>query len=178
MGVAVVRLFRSDKGVRRSVQSRGRAERRRGSGVTTTTQADRPNRAPNGTPERSITMRPRYHWALLALALAAGATVGQEKGDKGEKNDPRGKPDPGAIEVRFADDSTVKMVLLHSNIEVTTRYGKLTVPVSELRRIEFGLRITEDTAKKIAAAVARLGSREFKQRDAAVAELLALREPS
>jgi hypothetical protein len=118
-------------------------------------------------------MRSRHHGVLLALAFAAGAAFGQDKGDK---NAAASRPDANAIEVRFADDSTVKMALQHANVEVATRYGKLTVPISEIRRIEFGLRIPEETVKRVEAAVARLGSADFKQREAASAELLGLRE--
>jgi hypothetical protein len=116
-----------------------------------------------------------YPWALLGMALVVASAFGQEKG---EKNAPSSKPDPNTIEVRFADDSMVKMVLQHNSIEVATRYGKLTVPVGEIRRIEFGLRVPEETVKRIDAAIARLASQDFKQRDAASAELLALRELS
>jgi len=118
-------------------------------------------------------MRSRYYWVLLGTALAVVGAHGQ---DKGEKSVPSSKPDLNAVEVRFADDSTVKMVLQHNSVEVVTRYGKLNVPVGDIRRIEFGLRIPEDTAKRIEAAIAGLGSSSFKQRDTATAELLGLRE--
>ena len=117
-------------------------------------------------------MLARFRWALFAvLCLMMGVVSGQ---DKNPKSEPR--PDPNTIEVRFADDSVVKMVLQHSTIEVATRYGKLSVPVQDMRRIEFGLRIPEATAKRIEAAVAALGNSDFKKRDAANAELLSLRE--
>jgi hypothetical protein len=126
-------------------------------------------------------MKFRYHWALLAAALAVAVAPGQ---DKDGKNVPGPRPDPNQekadsraiVEVRFADDSTVKMVLQNSSIEVATRYGKLTVPVGEIRRIELGLRVPEGAAKRIDAAIALLGSPDFKQREAATAELLELRE--
>jgi hypothetical protein len=119
-------------------------------------------------------MRSRYPWALLAVALAvAGVTVGQEKDAKTAAG-PR--PHPYPVEVRFADDSTVKAALLDKHIEVATRYGKLTVPVEEIRSIQLGLHVPEDTASQIDAAITRLGSQEFAQREAAGAELLELRE--
>src|SRR5262245_41595597 len=115
-------------------------------------------------------MRSRYLWVLLAGAFVlAGATVGQEKEAKGPPA-PRANPYP--VEVRFADDSTIKAALLEKHIEVATRYGKLTVPVDEIRNIEFGMRISDETAKRIETAIARLGSQEFAQREAATAELL------
>ena len=110
---------------------------------------------------------------LVGLILTTAGAIGQEKSDK---NSPVTKVDPNSIEVRFADESLVKMVLLHSSIEVVTRYGKLTVPASDIRRIEFGLRVPEETTKRIELAVNRLGSADFKQREAACAELLSLRE--
>jgi hypothetical protein len=118
-------------------------------------------------------MRSRYHGVLLGVAFAAGAALGQEKSDK---NGAGSKPDANSVEVRFADDSTVKMALQHASVEVATRYGKLTVPISEIRRIEFGLRIPEESAKRIEAAIVRLGSADFKQREAASTDLLGLRE--
>src|SRR5689334_6146502 len=104
-------------------------------------------------------MRPRFHWVLLSATLVVGSAVGQPKEDK-----PAAKSDANMVEVRFADDSTVKMSLQHSSIEVATRYGKLSVPVTEIRRIEFGLRIPDETAKRIATAVSQLGAPDFKQR--------------
>jgi hypothetical protein len=115
---------------------------------------------------------PRY-WALLNVALALAVVKGQEKNDKAA---PSAKPEDHAVEFRFADDSTVKMALQNTRIEVVTRYGKLTVPVAEIRRIDFGLRIPEETGKRIEAAIAQLAVKEFKQREAAAAELIKLRE--
>jgi hypothetical protein len=122
-------------------------------------------------------MRSRYRWALLAAAFVVGVTVGQEKDkEKDAKGAPGARPNAYPVEVRFADDSTVKAALQDKTITVTTRYGKLTVPVDEVRNIELGLRIPEDTAKRIDAAVARLGSADYAEREAAGAELLELRE--
>jgi hypothetical protein len=116
-------------------------------------------------------MRLHHGFVLMcAVPVVAQAMVGVASGQE------KARSDANAVEVRFADDSTVKMVLQHAEIEVVTRYGKLTVPVGEMRRIEFGLRIPEETTRRIEAAVARLGSAEFKQRDAASAELLGMRE--
>jgi hypothetical protein len=105
--------------------------------------------------------------------IVAGATDGQEKE---AKNPPGPRPSSYPVEVRFADDSTVKAALLEKNLEINTRYGKLTVPVDEVRSIELGLRIPDETAKRIETAVARLGSQDFGQREAASAELVELRE--
>jgi hypothetical protein len=128
-------------------------------------------------------MRSRYASALLGVALiVGGATVGQEKvtkdakDTKNTKEAPAARPVPYPVDVRFADDSSVKAALQDKTVEITTRYGKLTVPVEEIRSIELGMRIPPETAKRIEAAVAKLGSQTFAEREAASAELLELRE--
>jgi hypothetical protein len=120
-------------------------------------------------------MRSRYQRALLVAALAVAGAAGQEPT---EKKVPTPAAEPNAVEVRFADDSVVKMVLQDGSIPVSTRYGRLMIPVGEVRRIDFGLHTDADTAKRIDTAVARLASRDFKLRDAATAELIALRAQS
>src|SRR5262249_25287866 len=83
---------------------------------------------------------------------------------------------PGAAEVRFADGSTVRMVLTQSTVDVVTRYGKLSVPVADVRKIEFGLRYPEAVQSRIDAEIPRLASDDAKARDAASRELLTFRE--
>ena len=80
----------------------------------------------------------------------------------------------GAIEVRFTDSSNMKVQLRDTHLEVETPYGKLRIPVADIRRIEFATRVSDETAKKIDAAVVSLGSNEFKTREQASAELAAL----
>src|SRR5437763_16364484 len=76
---------------------------------------------------------------VLTILLAAGNSLAQEKGDK---TVPIAKAPTSNIEVRFADGSVVKMALLESKVEIATRYGKLSVPVEDIRRIEFGFRVS------------------------------------
>ena len=119
-------------------------------------------------------MRSRTRWALLALALAvAGVTVGQEKDTK---NATSPRPNLYPVEVRFTDESIVKAALLDKSITIVTRYGKLSVPIDEIRSIEFGLRIPVDIAKRIERAIAHPNHEDFAQRESASAELLELRE--
>lgn len=117
----------------------------------------------------------RFRYSALLLLLAAG--VSEAANPEKVSNDPP-KPDvkSNAVEARFADGSTVKMTLLQDHVEVMTRYGKLSIPTSEIRRIEFGLRLPETTARRIDEAVIKLGSADFKERSAASVELLSLRE--
>jgi hypothetical protein len=108
--------------------------------------------------------------AVVAAALAAclaGASA-QEKEKPAEA--------PAAPELRFADGSAVRMALLQDQIEVQTRYGKLLVPLAEVRSIEFGLRISPEAARRLEAAAAGLASEDFQSREKAAADLIALRE--
>lgn len=75
-------------------------------------------------------------------------------------------------EVRFADGSVVRMNVLQETIEVTTRYGKLTIPTDEIRRIDMGLHIPEGIDKQIDGAIRNLSSESFKQREDASKDLL------
>jgi hypothetical protein len=124
---------------------------------------------------------------LLAAVLVAGlsltAPLPVSVGAAPLADDPpmdKARPpvEPGAIEVRFTDNRTVKMILKDEKIELITSYGKLLVPVADIRRIEVATRIPEETAKRIAKAITHLGSTEFTEREAAVAELLKLKEKS
>jgi hypothetical protein len=119
-------------------------------------------------------MRFPYHWLLASVALSLPAgVVAQEKETKAPASP---KPSPYAVEVRFADDSVIKAALQDKNIVVVTRYGKLTVAVDEIRSIELGMRVPEESLKRVDAAIGMLGNSDFAKRETASAELLELRE--
>jgi hypothetical protein len=80
------------------------------------------------------------------------------------------------VEVRFTDNSVLKLFIRDDKLEFLTEYGKLYIPVADVRRIECGLRVTDDVAKRVDAAVEDLGNSQFRRREAASAILLALRE--
>lgn len=77
-------------------------------------------------------------FSLMSVLFVVGSVSAQEK--------PSANPTGGTIEVRFADDSNVKMTLETTSIDVVTRYGRLTVPTSDIRRIEFGTRPSAELA--------------------------------
>jgi hypothetical protein len=85
-------------------------------------------------------------------------------------------PDPttGPVEVRFTNGSIVVMTLLQETIEVQTEYGRLTVPHRDVRQIEFGVRTSEEERQKIDDALRRLANTSFKEREAAVQDLVRL----
>lgn len=82
--------------------------------------------------------------------------------------------EPGEVEITFANGSLVRMTLLPEKIEIETEYGKLSVPARDVRRIDFGMHMPEGTSAKIDAAIKNLASADFKQRDGAVRDLVAL----
>jgi hypothetical protein len=84
------------------------------------------------------------------------------------------KPEDVEVEAHFLDGTTVRRAVLKVGVEIKTKYGSLTVPVSAIRRIEFGLHVPEETAKRIEAAVKKLGSERFEEREAATKELVGL----
>src|SRR5262245_23859028 len=126
-------------------------------------------------------MSPRVQSWLGTVVLVAGlamTSLAADDGDKSSTKPPPGKAgrDPALVEVRFTDNSTMKLSLREERIEVATRYGKLVVPVAEIQRIEFGTRLSEEDGQKIEAAINNLGSPQYKVREAAHADLVAFHE--
>ncbi len=130
-----------------------------------------------------ITIR-RVVPVVVVLALAV-PLIGQQPPkdkpgpDERTAKEKAGKPfEAGPLDAHFTDDSHLKVKLRDEKIELVTPYGKLVIPVADVRRIEFATRVPDDVAKKVEAAVANLGKEDFKTREAASAELLALGIPS
>jgi len=112
---------------------------------------------------------------MLRSILFLGSALALAAVPQAESQTPTAKKtEPGEVEVTFANGSVVRMTLLPDKLEIDTPYGKLSVPMRDVRRIDFGLHMPEGTEKKIAAAIKRLSSAEFKERDAAVHELVGL----
>jgi hypothetical protein len=106
---------------------------------------------------------------LLGASLVL-LVLGISRADEPKKNTTR----PGEVIALFHDGTKVRMVILQDKLEVTTKYGKLTVPAADVRRVEFGFRVPEETARKLEEAIANLGSPNFPQREAATKELTAM----
>jgi hypothetical protein len=101
---------------------------------------------------------------VLGGAFAAPPDDSREPAkDKVTKGEP--------ADVICADGSTVRITLLNENVELETKYGKLTIPAADVRRIEFAFRLPDEMTKKLAAAVKRLGDTSFEEREAASKEL-------
>lgn len=97
--------------------------------------------------------------ATCSFSLAPG---------QGKKDAPR----PNLAEVRFCDGSLVRMTLLQDDLEIMTKYGKLTVPFRDVRRIDFGLHLPEGVGEHIDHSIKQLGSETYKDRDEAVKHLV------
>jgi len=102
--------------------------------------------------------------------LVAGRrqTVSQERAAKSESG---ARPGTNRFEVRFTDDSNLKVELKVERIELHTPHGKLEFPLADIRRIEFATRVPADVAIRVDAAVADLASNQFRVREAAAATL-------
>jgi hypothetical protein len=83
-------------------------------------------------------------------------------------------PEPEEAELRYADGSVIRAVILQDRLEVMTRYGKLSVPAREIRHIEFGVHLPPGIEQRVAAAIRELASEQYKNREAAVRDLVAL----
>ncbi len=99
---------------------------------------------------------------------------GENKGIK-EK---RPAADPNEVEIRLSDGSRVRMLILQGSLEIETKYGKLVTPTSELRRLEFGIRIPAEVTKKIEDNIKRLGNDSYQEREKAVKELVGIGAPA
>ena len=79
------------------------------------------------------------------------------------------------IEVIYRDGSKVRMaVATATTIGVATKYGQLTIPISEIGLIRLQPRLTDSNKKKIADAIARMGDSSFARREDASSKLRAM----
>ncbi len=111
---------------------------------------------------------------FVCWASTAWADQPRKSGEDPVSKD--GKVGDAQMEVRFTDNSVLKMTLREERIEFITEYGKLYIPLADVRRIELGRRIPEEVAKKVNTALAELGNNNYRRREAAMATLLAFRE--
>jgi hypothetical protein len=129
------------------------------------------------TAHRAAWVRRGLLAALLGLlALSAPRTGSAGDPPATAKPGEKAAKAPGPFEVRFTDNGTLKLTVRDEHVEVITRYGRLQVPVADIRRIEFATRIPDDIAQRAEDAAGKLGHADFKQRQAATAELRNLRE--
>jgi hypothetical protein len=109
-------------------------------------------------------MRKRILGALCLSLLLSTRSPGQET-EKQERSQT-------LAEVRFGDGSLVRMTLLQEDLEVMTRYGKLTIPVGEIRKIDFGLHVPSGLDQQITTSIKLLGSEVYREREGATKDLV------
>ena len=112
--------------------------------------------------------RPGIWFAALGVILICHASFAADP--------PAKRTDGTTVEVRFHDGSTLKLAVREEKIELQTAYGKLQIPVAEISRIEFGMRLPKETMEKIQTSIDALNSEQPKDRERAEADLLAQRE--
>lgn len=128
---------------------------------------------------RTRTWVVRVAGVLVLAVLGVAGLLPDAAGNAPQQDQPK-KPTgsekekaPPTVEVRFTDDSTMKLALVEQKLELDTPHGKLSIPVADIRQIDFGWRIPEEDAKRIDAAITDLASMDFNRRKAASEELAA-----
>src|SRR5437588_8357809 len=101
---------------------------------------------------------------LLGVTVAFAQEAGTK--DVNVKND--------EAEVHFANGSSVRLAILQDKIDVQTRYGKLSIPLADIQRIEFGVHLPPDIARKVEEGIAKLASSQYADREEGTSELTAL----
>ena len=81
---------------------------------------------------------------------------------------------PGEVDIHFLNGSTVRMVIVSDKVEIATEYGKLMVPVKDIRAVEFGLHFPEGVETKIDDAIKGLGKSDYREREKAATALIDL----
>jgi LCCL domain len=109
----------------------------------------------------------------LTLPLACRADPVERPGEEKPIKDRAEKPaaEAGVFEVHLNDNGNLKVKLRDEKIELTTPYGKLSIPASEIHQIEFATRVPEEVTKKVEAAIVGLASADFKTRETATTDL-------
>jgi hypothetical protein len=121
---------------------------------------------------------------LIAFLALLAPLVGQQPSksvSKPVEKELFGEPgktgnEPLPTYAHFHDGSVLKLTLREERIEFVTPYGKQLIPVTDIRRIDFGLHIDAATAKLVEAAITGLGSGDSKERATAATALLDLGE--
>jgi hypothetical protein len=114
---------------------------------------------------------PVRSFAAAALACALGSVVSAAQPPKPGDAKPDTKPGARAekelpsFELRTQDETVMKVSLLDQSLVLNTKFGKLTIPASEVRRIEFGFRFPEGAEEKITKAIENLGAEAFRTRE-------------
>lgn len=105
-------------------------------------------------------------WARSSVVVLGVALGMVARGQEPPRTGPI-KSVAGSWEVRYTDDSTMKLTLLEDTLSLLTPHGTLQIPVRDIKKIEFGARLSEADQKAVDAAITDLASTETTKREAA-----------
>ncbi len=114
-------------------------------------------------------MRQDRLWATAVVVGCVGLVLAVDPPTK-----PDEKPAEVGWEVRSADGQFHKVTPVDAELTVETRYGTVKVPMKEVKRVEFGLRPTDEQRKKLTAAVADVLGGSARTREAGKDTLVGL----
>lgn len=117
-----------------------------------------------GTSQRTMTNLQAASLLLLASLLG------------NEEQTPSAPSRQAPLEAVMIAGGNLHLMILDERVEVITPYGRLSVPVGDIERLELALPMTEDMLARIDKDIRDLGAEEFDKREAASADLLALQE--
>jgi hypothetical protein len=105
---------------------------------------------------------------VLIFCCAPLPLLAQEKPSANEQaNAAAPGAKPTRVEVVFRDGSKVRMAAAATLIEVATKYGTLSIPLTEVCHIRLQPRLTDEANKQIAEAIEQMGNESFPIREAA-----------
>jgi hypothetical protein len=110
---------------------------------------------------------PRLAFALIAVLVVPFAAADDSK--------PVVPPEP-EYECRFDDGSVVRLTVGTAAVKVKTKFGLMTVPLAEAKKVEMGFRYPAGVEAKVKAAVDDLASPDFRTREAAQKVLIEVGE--
>jgi len=114
---------------------------------------------------------------LLAAAFLTTARAEDEKKEEPKKTPvaaPQKAAVRGEVEIHFLNGSKVRMGVRSEQLEIATLYGNLSVPIRDIRSIDFGLHFPEGYVAKIDLAVKKLASANYREREDAGNALIKL----
>ena len=131
-----------------------------------------------------MTLRIHRPWSLVlalvaVLALPATARPQETQPTNRKAAEDQQTPpvrNPALLQAQCIGGSLVRLTMLDDELRFRTRYGELLIPTAEIRQIEFAMRLPQEVAKRVEQAISDLDAPEFKTREAAGVELLALEE--
>jgi hypothetical protein len=113
----------------------------------------------------AVAMVAALGWAVSLAQSPVGNPTPKPKGDAQPFPNTDVNRDDPTFELRMYDDTVMKVVLLDTSVALLTKYGKLVIPATEIRRMEFGFRYPAGVEAKIVKAIVELGSPDFHTRE-------------